>query len=37
MVVSALPPTLAVTGLALLLAVFFGGGIAVLGTPGSVP
>ena len=32
MVVSALPPTLAVTGLALLLAVFFGGGIAVLGT-----
>jgi peptide/nickel transport system permease protein len=32
MVVSALPPTLAVTGLALLLAVFFGGGIAILGT-----
>lgn len=32
MVVSALPPTLAVTGLALVLAVFFGGGIALLGT-----
>jgi peptide/nickel transport system permease protein len=32
MVVSALPPTLALTGFALLLAVFFGGGIAVLGT-----
>jgi peptide/nickel transport system permease protein len=32
MVLSALPPTLAVTGLALVLAVVFGGGIAVLGT-----
>jgi peptide/nickel transport system permease protein len=32
MVLSALPPTLAVTGLALALAVLFGGGIAVVGT-----
>ncbi|RJQ84700.1 ABC transporter permease [Amycolatopsis panacis] len=32
MVLTALPPTLAVTGLALLLAVVFGGAIAVLGT-----
>ncbi|WP_181400098.1 ABC transporter permease [Actinokineospora spheciospongiae] len=32
LVLSALPPTLAVTGLALVLAVLFGGGVAVLGT-----
>jgi len=32
MVVSALPPTLAVTGFALVLALLFGGGIAIAGT-----
>ncbi|MFI9448903.1 ABC transporter permease [Amycolatopsis sp. NPDC052450] len=32
MVVSALPPTLAVTGFALVLAILFGGGIAIAGT-----
>ncbi|RSM66653.1 peptide ABC transporter permease [Amycolatopsis sp. WAC 01376] len=32
MVVSALPPTLAVTGFALALAILFGGGIAIAGT-----
>ncbi|MEU3628149.1 peptide ABC transporter permease [Amycolatopsis coloradensis] len=32
MVVSALPPTLAVTGFALVLAILFGGGVAIAGT-----